>query len=527
MTRKNIFVFSALALLGWMGTLSSCRKDMGNYTYETIDTLSIGGIADDYQIGRGSPASIYPELTFVLGSAFDESEYAYEWKSYKSGASSADGQVIHDGKNLDFILPLGVGDYTFYYTVTQKSTGITWQKQFNLDIYGEFQKAGWFVLNDIQGKTRLDYYEDDPDNWNSFPVVYRDIANLIQDVNTGETLTLSGRPLSLAAFTNRDALNTTFTYRLYINTENTTEILNLTDGFIYNKLQYAFVNETISGEPSSVEKIYPGTTGGAYAYKDNNIYIFHYTYSLYGTPINRITGSGTFPVSEHFAAPYNTYMHAMFFDMVNRRFLRSTLTSNAATIINTQGQAFDLADVGKDLVWMGYTRIFNGQVVGILKDHDSRYFLARIGFPYSVSSPTISALSITDITDVLTDIGQADRFVLDQQYGYLFYAVGSKLYQYDMDSQLIKLAKDYGNRKISLLKVNDLNRYTMSSIPAYFVRLGSPGYAIIVGSYDESDPDNSGTVDFFNAQSLMGDLVAFHEPFQGLGIVVDVKYSEL
>lgn len=519
------------ALLAICGVISlgGCRKDLGNYNYQPIDSLAIGNMQDSYQYTVGSKGNITPDLKFLQGSAFSESDYTYEWASYAGNTSAK--KVIHTGKNLDVLLPLAIGSYRVYYVVRQKSTGITWQRQFNLEIYGTFQPGGWFVLNDIAGKTRLDYYQENRDTWNTFPVIYRDFTSLIKDVNTGKALELTGKPLSITAFTNKDVINSAFTYRLYINTDKETEWINVTSGFAWDKLRYSFVNETISGEPATVPYIYPATTAGAYAYKDHNLYLYNTTYSLYGTPINRIAGtSGTFPISEYFAAPYNTAMHALFFDTQGKRFLRSFNSASGATLVSISGQGLNLANVDKDLVWMGATRVFNGQVAAILKDNSNRYYLARISFPYPTTTSTSIAINVTayeEITSRLTGIASANKFVLDQQYGYLFYVSGNKLYQYDMDNKVVKVAKDYGTRTISLLKVNTLTNYTVSSIPNFFARLGCPGYGIIVGSYDEQNPNSSGTVDFYQSAALMGNLTTFTDSFTGLGKVVDVKYSEL
>ena len=510
-------------------TLSGCRKDIGNYEYKPLDSLGIDHVSGTYRYTVGTKANITPVLSLNTGKSFNENDYTYEWIAYLG--TTVGKKIIHTGKNLDVVLPLAIGRYNGYYVITEKATGVSWQKSFDIEVTGSFLQGGWFVLNDIAGKARVDYYQEDRNNWNTFPVIYRDFTSAIKDINTGTSLELKGKPQSLAAFTNRDAINTSADYRLYLTTGKETKWLNITTGFSWDKSRNSFQNETVSGEPDHVDAIYPGTSGGAYAYKDHQLYLYHYLYSLYGTPINRIAGTmRTFPISEFVAAPYNNFMHAVFFDTQGKRFLRSNYSSSAATVLNVSGQGLNLASVDKDLVWMGATRVFNGQVAAILKDKNQRYFLARISFPYPASvstSITISVNSFEDVTSRLTGIAEADKFMLDQQYGYLFYVSGNKLYQYDMDNKIIKVAKDYGNRKISLLKGNTLTVYTSSSIPGFLARLGCPGFGIIVGSNDEQHPDTSGAVDFYQAPALMGNLSFYTNSFTGLGKVVDIVYSEL
>ncbi|MFC3353518.1 hypothetical protein [Sphingobacterium zeae] len=103
-----------------------------------------------------------------------------------------------------------------------------------------------------------------------------------------------------------------------------------------------------------------------------------------------------------------------------------------------------------------------------------------------------------------------------------FYSVGSKIYQYDMDTKQVKMVKDYGSRKVSMLKTNR----TMSRITATNeARYTSPRYAVIVGTYDEAFPDDSGTLDFLRIPGLMSPISTYYS-FDGLGKVIDITYSE-
>ena len=530
--KRNIYSYiTAFFLMAGvvLACITGCRKDTGNYTYTRIDSVAISGIDDSYQVSLGTTTAIHPVLTYESGKNVHDSDFTYEWVYYTDAVIGGNRTTLHTGRNLDTILPLRIGTYNFYYTIKQKTTGITWQKRFNVAITGTFKKYGWFVLNDIAGQARVDYYEDNPAAFNTFPVVYRNLTSLIKDDNTGEAFPLSGKPLSITASINRDVINSTGTiYWLYINTDKATLKVNLTNGFTWDKTKYLFANETAFGEPARMDYIEGGSSAnGAYGFYDGNLYMYYHSIALYGAPMNRVAGGTPFKIAPYLAFPYNTYLHAMFYDTDNKRFVRTMYTLATATTITTAGQAFDLANVGKDMVWMGYTRLSNGQVIAILKDNN-KYFLARIGFVTTTTTPTITAVSMTEVTDKITGIAQADRFVIDQQYGYLFYTVGNKLYQYDMDNQVAKLAKDYGSRKISMLKVNKLTIFPAgsSNFNVLINRLEAPGYAIIVGSYDEKSPDNSGTIDFLKAPALMGNLTTYFSPFTGLGKVVDVKYNE-
>lgn len=526
------YLTAVLLLLLMAGQLGSCRKDEGNYTYSHIDTIGITGINDSYLVSLGTQTTIHPVLTYESGANVNDSNFTFDWTYYTQSIVSGNRTTLYTGKNLDTILPLSIGIYNFYYTIKEKSTGITWQKKFRLEVTGSFNKNGWFVLNDVNGQSRLDYYADNPAAWNTYPTIYRNISSVIKDASTGEQVPLTGKPLSLAAYQNKDAIYTTYTYWLYVSTDKETVKINLDNGFTWNKIKYLFANETAFGEPGHMDYLEGSSLGGggAYGLKDGDLYMYYYIYSLYGTPMNRLAGGSRFNIAPYLAFPVTSSMHAMFFDTDNKRFVRTQYTSTAATIVTGNGAGLDMANVGKDLVWMNYTYLFSGQVIALFKDNNNRFYLARISYQTSTSAPSATPISFTDITDKMTGLVQADRFALDQHYGYIFYTVGNKLYQYDMDGMTAKMVKDYGSRKISLLKVNKMTVYPQGSnnfnSSTIYPRMEAPGYSIIVGTYDEASPASSGTLDFFKAPQYMGDLTTYFSSFTGLGKVVDVAYTE-
>lgn len=516
---KNNILAGLLFVLLLMG----CRKDLGNYEYREINELEIGSINDSYEVALGSSPNIVPELLFSKAGEHKDENYTYEWISHNPKVTpEISKKVIHQERNLDVVPELGVGDYIVYYKVTEKSTGISWQRRFTLKIFGEYKKSGWFILNDIEGQARLDYYEDNSANWHSYPKIYRDITNLILDPLTARPMKLIGKPKFLASFTNRvqgipTASASANKYFVYIGTEGSTEKINITDGFIWKEAGYAFVNETSSGNPTVVDHIFPVGAAMAFAVANGNLYSTFYTGRVYyGVPLNQLTTGETFPISSHIAIPYS--MTTLMFDTKNKRFLRSSGEYNRYASVLPAGN-FDPNGLNKDLVWMGYTSAFTGQAVAILKDGGQRIYLARMGL---TTAGAFSAIALEDVTDRLTGIKDADHFTMEEQYGYFFYSVGSKIYQYDMDTKQVKMVKDYGSRKVSMLKTNrTMSRITTTNEARYT----SPKYAVIVGTYDEASPNDSGTLDFLRIPGLMGSISTYYS-FDGLGKVIDITYSE-
>lgn len=64
--------------------------------------------------------------------------------------------VIGNTRNLDYEVTLNADVYTLYFTVTEKDTGIYWQKNYTLTV-SDTTSEGWMVLcSDEEGRARLD-----------------------------------------------------------------------------------------------------------------------------------------------------------------------------------------------------------------------------------------------------------------------------------------------------------------------------------------------------------------------------------
>jgi len=525
-TRQILMVAIGLVLIV---SALSCSKDLGNYEYSAIDTLQASNLAEEYTVRLGASPNIVPDLSFTSQAAVNSDDFTYEWVLYNVGASSTAEQrkIIATTKDLVTPIPFPVGTYPVYFIAKQKVTGVTWTKRMKIIVQGAFKVHGWFVLSEVANNTRLDYYEDDNANWHSYPNIYRSFTNYIYD---GEKqMSLSGKPLSLASYINRDYVNTATGKRyLYINTQDSTKKINITDGFVWNETKYAFKNETAFGQPASMDKIFPTGSYSAYGISNGMLYQYYFSYgTFYGTPINRYNTGGPYKMSPYFVQPPSpSLMVGLVFDQDSQKFARTSSSTTYTSDVSSPTGVFDLGNVGKDVVWGGYTAAFAGQAVYVFKE-GSKYYLGRISFD---ANNNIAPISMVDITAQLTGIATATHFALDQQYGYLFYVSGDKLYQYDMDAKLLKVAYELGSKKVSLLKTQPLMNYKIGS--SFFndniARWAPVGYSIILGTYDENQPDTSGEVHFFEVKNLMGGVSDYpFSPFKGLGKVADVSYNEV
>ena len=70
---------------------------------------------------------------------FNEADYEYEWKAIPRGADfedieKADGLVLSTERRIDMLLTLKPGDYSCFFNVTDKETGVCWSTPFYLRV---------------------------------------------------------------------------------------------------------------------------------------------------------------------------------------------------------------------------------------------------------------------------------------------------------------------------------------------------------------------------------------------------------
>ncbi len=522
---KKFFLLNILLVIV---LASGCNKDLGNYNYIDVDSLYVSNMPEELSITIGQEVDIDPAINTTLNQ-IKEDDLTFKWVlfDYSIADRTKVKFTIGTERHLKTVPKFLVGKYPTFLVITQKSTGRSWNYRFILDIQGAFGKYGWFILSDKNGESHLDYFQDDPLNWNSNSIIYRDINKFWTDEVQKTPLELAGSPLSLEVNLVADAVATGQASYLYINTSTNTYKVNQTAGFTVNKLKYNFKNEVAGENPKSAEFVVGCASFMNYAFKDNNLYSFYYTgQKYYNVPLNSTSVGTIFKLSRHMAVPMETSsMYTLIYDMEGKRFMRTNSSSARAAVASAPSADFDVTNTGMDeLVWMKHTAAFNGQAVAIMRK-GSQYFLVRINF---TKAGAVSFHSIKEVTTLLTDVSQANFFAIDNKYGYLFYTANDKLYQFDMDVNVLKTAKTLGGKKVSMLKVERLVALTPNA--PYTInnqaRMDPVLNSIILGTYDENNPNSSGKVEFLHVQPLMGDLKETIKPMEGFGKVADIKFTD-
>lgn len=130
---------------------AGCSQDEGNYDYHSLNEPNITGVPEQISVLTLSNIDLDPSMGDNIT---DLDAYTYEWKVInKSGDNEV--TVLGNEKHLQTEVTLPAGEYTLYFTATEKKTGLFWRKSFALTV-SDTTSDGWLVLCDINGKTRLD-----------------------------------------------------------------------------------------------------------------------------------------------------------------------------------------------------------------------------------------------------------------------------------------------------------------------------------------------------------------------------------
>lgn len=430
---KNIKIQGLIAML--LLSLVSCSKDLGNYNYKEINEVEFGGFQDEYTALLGENLSITPELTFTKGTN-DDSRYSYEWIANASfGLPLTQRNELVTTKDLKLEpVTLAPGKYTLILNVTDNETDIVWRKTVPLNVQSSIYE-GWLLLNKTATGSRLDmisYIE------NTFtPII--DVLDF-----TKSSLKLEGDPVQVVAYNYDPNL-----FGIYVTTtgNGTTKIDPETFDW-HEELRLSY--EMLSNVPTDfgADQIARTTTSSSFMQKDGDVFYYFRTFQWrYGTPINTMDGL-TFSIAPFIVA---TPGYSVFYDETNQRFLRQNYNETSMSEM-PEGTLFDY-NTGKDLVFMEWTSYNGAEIFAMLNEDGSPdLYLARISAPWG----SFSQVYYEKIPDAIAvDMKQADHFAVSPDFGYLFYNVGGKVYEYDFSLKTTKLMLDKGSKEITELKFDD------------------------------------------------------------------------
>lgn len=509
----NIFKYPFALLLLTASIFTSCRKDLGNYTYTEINEGTINNMETAYSASRGAMLTINPSLVFTKDDKADTSKYTYSWTIIDQNQLPVTKKIIANSKNLNWQVNIDASSrlYTLIYEVTEKSSGIFYRRASSLTITSEIAD-GWLVLNDIDGAARLDFFSYLPASNDFRP--YPDITS------TQSTIKLTGKPKMVYFMQRRDPLSMIIARSIFVGTDKETFIINTHNNTFSNFVPFTKAITSYSPAPYYAERVaghqFP-TSLWAYLLDSNGKLYFESPTqgNTFGVGVNKTITGEKFKISPYFAEDYKMpFSYVLMYDTQNKRFMENKDNSTSSSVPSTTSKLFSPGNMNMDLIYMASTAALSGRTYAVLKNNVGKIFLAII----SCNAFSFDPLSFEEITTA-PEIAMASSFAIDPVEGYLMYAVGSKVYRYNSFDKTNTVVVDAGNKMVSFMKYQRI--MSQSGNQRYL----EYSKKLIVCTYDPASPNTSGTMDLYTVPNLNGTL-SLYKSFSGLGKVVDVSYRE-
>lgn len=192
---KKIYLY-ILGLVS-MTLVQSCYDDKGNYDYHAVNDMKVEIPEAKIRMPKENPATVTltPELTQTL--AENEDNLTFEWKKLKPDAKIgsmrlADYMDYSIGKICQVVVePNNPESIGMMLIVTDKTSGQKWYQLGKVAVVKPLNPA-WFVLQeDADQKGIVGAIEGNPDGFFAYADVFKS--------ETGESFTLEGKPLAIAA----------------------------------------------------------------------------------------------------------------------------------------------------------------------------------------------------------------------------------------------------------------------------------------------------------------------------------------
>jgi hypothetical protein len=491
-------------LTGVMGLLllaAGCTKDQSG-TPTAINEIQIDSIKPSYNLLQGARVVIKPVLSFTMDDGKDTSRYEYEW--FAADAKRID---LASTRDLDIKINIAPGTHEVYFRVRDRKTGVQWSKKMIMQVRTVLYE-GWMLLSDVNGNARLDMISK---NDTGYAPIY-DVLKV-----AGSKLKLSGTPVDVACYP-----YSWTQYGIYVSATGTGTTKIDPETFEWRPEMYLSYETLMKDVPDNYladKMIVKGAMMSSYLYKNGSAYYYSAVNGFrYSFPVNIAAGEvKEFKVSPYIVsgpADFADYAPTVMYDTEKKRFLQHAPNKTNVSAL-PEGALFSY-NTGMELVFM-VSSLFNGsfsggEVFAILKDPAApKYRLAR--FTLDAFGPSFLQNYWEEIN--APDFAKAENYAVSPDYGYVFYNVGGKIYEYDIFTKQTKLMLDKGAATITNLKFQRFLNVFTGTANTYKNKL-------VVGSYDGTA---NGSLEIFNVPGVNGNLNLV-ESYAGFGKIKSIAYRE-
>ena len=443
----NILWFVALV------AFQSCYDDKGNYDYHDLESVVIdtvgAGIQQEYSIMRFDVLHLSPKIYFEGQLVDDKSNVplTYEWTIFSATTgvgSSTVSDVIGTERELNAEISRTGGNYLVQLVVTNQNDGI--KKFFRVPVaVSEVFDGGWMVFYERADNPGYSDLALIFNPWTKLNVNYnRSFVNLYEAAN-GEML--KGKPVrcfdiavSLASGNNYVGLCTDYT------------LVGASENGILKALEF---NDFFHDPPAEMKPIWYGEHGsGVMSGQSSEVLIngnsiYTNTYSFSATE-GRNTKFGVPKFSDGIGelAPWNAEVPntlnygIVVYDQTNKCFRYAGYNQAqleefgpqdldiAPFDVNNTGMTFVMADWGRGTSMGAGLRPYDY----IIMENETGRYLAVTNFSSSTPSDPNIAVGLYPLNDLCPGIKEATTMAASHVGSFIYYASGSKLYDFAYDS---------------------------------------------------------------------------------------------
>ncbi|HWK07427.1 MAG TPA: PKD-like family lipoprotein [Puia sp.] len=467
----------------------SCRKYQVISDTKKVNEVKVG-LQANYIAYLGDTLHVVPNLSFTQDNSGDSGRYKYQWyviNLSEDGLSGTYKVPLDSTIDLTYKISLSPGNYILYFDVTDTVTGVLFHGSAPLKVTTPYYE-GWLVLSDAGSAPRLDMVSYD-DNF---------VGTLHFDVlgKLNSDLKLTG-----------EAKNVLYHGSVYITTTgNGTNAVD-PDNFSWkstNNIRYDMLDPSIPLDFYADRFVVGGYQGQA-LYSNGNVYTSYGPF--FGLPINRMKGETT----NFYAEPSVTVgFYIYLYDQAKHRFAANFLIANNTSCdplpaFGTSGaMLFDWNNTGMNLVYMDESEYNGKEVFAILKDTVTGKFHLALFNDYGQTQDYYAEMTGTDLAS-------ATHFSINNNYGYVFYSAGSKLYEFDLGLKTSKLMADYSPLQITNVIRNPVASQTNDLLVTLLDPSGTAG--------------SNGILKIYSVPPVGGSLV-LHETYTGFGDIKGVTYRQ-
>ena len=461
--------------------LTSCVEDKGNYTYTEVNEITIEGLEESYYALQGVDVlEIQPQITStILGENLEN--YEYQWHLHQ-GLAEHKHTMISKGKekDLSYKVDVPLGEYTLYFTVLDKTTGLKTMASAPLTVATSTTKGFLLLGDDVEeGVMGLDMVV--MPTGRDTTVVENVYDNSETRFKGADRLLFQGAYMLFSTGWDKQSLwMCTEDGSFRMNNRNDISVVSELNDFGLIELSKDFSYK----KPMRVMDVFPHPTnrcisGSTRGYMTEDVCVFAGVTSAeyYATPVNRTSSSSTdlfnfYPLAFMHDTYYASY--AIIYNKDENCFM---------TIYQYDSYAKRLSDYDNDrFPWNQENRtiVWGGNVIGdasyaIMKELDKEeYYLYKFKGSFKNYGLQFTALKDNAWSIDLSkapNFDKASHYMIAGTGSILMYSYGSTLYMYNYVYGDL-LTKDMGGEITHL----DLEYNSTQSKTAF-----------VVATYNETD----------------------------------------